>query len=342
MNSRFSTRFSISGRDVGEGCPAYITAEAGVAHFGSLEKALRLVDLAAEAGADAVKFQIFSTDALLAREAEAWRQRLNSRCLPYEDFVAIRDHCLKRGITFFATAHDGPSLEFLDGLNVPVYKIGSGEVDNWPFLAQVAERGKPVILSTGMYTPEKVAKALSVMADTGNRDIAVLHCVTNYPAPPDEINLRVMDTLRTAFGTVTGYSDHTAGIHIPLAAIARGADILEKHISIDFGVPDAQDWKVSCGPEDFPVLVRGVREIEAAIGTGDRELTPSELENILWARKSLVVKTGVAAGDAVTPDLLVSKRPGTGIPPSDLEKVLGQRFKVDLEADSVIRWEHLY
>ncbi len=341
MKNRFSSRFRIAGREVGEDCPAYLIAEAGVAHFGNLEKALRLVDMASEAGADAVKFQIFDTDALIGREAVAWRERLSSRCLPYQDFVSIRDYCAGKGITFFATAHDEPSLEFLDELEVPVYKIGSGEVDNWPFISQVAKRGKPVILSTGMYTFEKIAKALDVIFEAGNREVAVLHCVTNYPSPPDEINLRVMDAIREAFDMVTGYSDHTAGIHISLAAIARGAQVLEKHISLDFNVPDAQDWKVSCGPEGLSDLIGQARDIEASLGSGERVPNPAELESVLWARKSLVTKKAMKAGDELTLDVLAFKRPGTGIPPSDAEKVVHRRINVDLESDTVIQWEHL-
>ncbi|MBT3350995.1 MAG: N-acylneuraminate-9-phosphate synthase [Nitrospinaceae bacterium] len=341
MSKRFSSRFQIDGVGVGEDCPAYLIAEAGVAHFGSVEKAFRLVDMAVEAGADAVKFQIFDTDALIGREAAAWRERLSSRCLPYDDFYRVRDYCDDKNITFFATAHDEPSLDFLDELKVPVHKIGSGEVDNWPFISKVAGRGKPVILSTGMYTFEKITKALDVVFEAGNREVVVLHCVTNYPSPPDEINLRVMDAIREAFDVVTGYSDHTAGIYIPLAAIARGARVLEKHISLDFNVPDAQDWKVSCGPEDLPELIRGAREIEASLGSGERVPNSAELESILWARKSLVTRKAMKAGDELTLDVLAFKRPGTGIPPSDAEKVVHRRINIDLESDTVIQWEHL-
>jgi N-acetylneuraminate synthase/N,N'-diacetyllegionaminate synthase len=192
-----------------------------------------------------------------------------------------------------------------------------------------------------MYTFEKISEALDIIAGTGNRDIAVLHCVTNYPAPPEEINLRVMDTIRSAFGVVTGYSDHTAGIQIPLAAIARGAQILEKHISLDFDVPDAQDWKVSCAPEDLSELIQKSREIEASLGSKEREPTASELESILWARKSLVTRKAVKAGETITAEMIAVKRPGTGIPPSEFDRVLNRRLKVDIEEDTVIQWEYL-
>lgn len=337
----FNHTFSIDGRLIGADCPAYIIAEAGVAHFGSKAKALELVDLAVAAGADAVKFQVFQADSLISSAAPEWKKRLSSRCLPFADFKEIQSYCRQKGITFFATAHDEPSLEYIDTLHVPAYKIGSGEVDNWPFIKKIAGRGKPVIFSTGMYTLDQVRVALALFAESANREVAVLHCVTSYPTPPVEVNLLAMNTIREAFQVVTGYSDHTQGYHFPLAAVALGAKIIEKHISLDFDVPDAQDWKVSCGWHDLPLFVQQVREIEEGLGTGEILPTLSEQKSLAWARKSLVAATDIMAGDVLDRDKVVCKRPGTGIPPSELDNYLGRRAKVGIPADTLIKPEDL-
>ena len=337
----YNRTFSIDGKAIGAGCPAYIIAEAGVAHFGSRAKAFELVDLAVAAGADAVKFQIFQADTLISSAAPEWKKRLGSRCLPFSDFKEIQSYCRQKGITFLATAHDEPGLEYIDTLHVPAYKIGSGEVENWPFIKKIAGRGKPVIFSTGMYTLDKVRLALALFAESGNSEVAVLHCVTSYPTPPAEVNLLAMNTIREAFQVVTGYSDHTQGHHFPLAAVALGAKIIEKHISLDFDVPDAQDWKVSCGWHDLPLFIRQVREIEEGLGTGEILPTLSEQKSLLWARKSLVAATDIKEGDLLDREKIVCKRPGTGISPSELDNYLGKRAKVSIPADTLIRPEDL-
>lgn len=338
--SRFSQKFEIAGRGVGEGCPVYIVAEAGVAHFGSEDKAYRLVDLAADAGADAVKFQVFDVERLISRELPEWRERLAPRQLPHAAFRRIQDYSRKRGITFFATAHDEASFDFLLELGVPVAKIGSGEIGNWPYLRKIGAAGLPVILSTGMYLDDQVGQALDTLFEVGCRDIAVLHCVTRYPVPPAEAALGNIAKLRARFGAVTGYSDHTKGIHFPLAAIALGARVLEKHITLDFDVPNAQDWKVSCGPADLPELVCQARELEAGAGMRDGP-SEGERESLAWASKSLVAARDIRAGETIGAADLASKRPGTGIPPSALAQVTGKRARVDLAKDAVLKWEQL-
>lgn len=337
----FNRRFDIDGRTVGEGAPVYIIAEAGVAHFGSEEKAYRLVDLAAEACADAVKFQVFDVDAMISKDSQEWRERLESRQLPYEAFERIQKYCSQKDITFFATAHDEPSLDFLETLNVPAYKIGSGEVGNWPFVERAAARGKPVILSTGMYRQEQIGEALSIIAATGNADVAVLHCVTDYPANPHDIALGNVKLIRERFGIVAGYSDHTAGYHIPLAAVALGARVIEKHITLDYNVPNAQDWKVSCGPDNLKAFVSQVRDIEAAITTRAEGPTENEKRSMLWASKSLVTRREIAKGQILREEDLCTKRPGNGISPSRIGEVLGRIAKRALSRDVVIRVEDL-
>ena len=294
---------------------------------GNEEKAYQLVDLAAEAGADAVKFQVFDVDEMIAKESQEWKRRLLSRQLPYRSFERIQAYCLEKKITFFATAHDEPSLEFLATLDVPVYKVGSGEVGNWPYLYKVASQGKPVIFSTGMYRMEQIAEALEVVAKSSNPDVAVLHCVARYPTPPTEVNLENIAKIRERFQVISGYSDHTSGFHIPLASVALGANIVEKHISLDFNIPNAQDWKVSCGPHDLNHFITQVREIEAALSSREEGPTEAELESMTWAGKSLVARHDIEKNSVITKDDLLAKRPGTGISPSKLDKVIGRRTK---------------
>jgi|LauGreDrversion4_2_1035121.scaffolds.fasta_scaffold288206_2 N,N'-diacetyllegionaminate synthase len=335
----FNKSFSVDGRVVGEGAPVYIIAEAGVAHFGSEEKALRLVDLAVDAGADAVKFQVFDVNAMIADESPEWKQRLGPRQLPYAAFKRIQAYCKDKGISFFATAHDEPSLEYLASLEVPLYKIGSGEVGNWPYLAKVASLGKPVVFSTGMYLQAQVGEALQAIAATGNREVAVLHCVTDYPAAPTDIALGNMALIRERFSVITGYSDHTAGYHIPLAAVAMGARIIEKHITLDYDVPNAQDWKVSCGPDNLKTFISQVRDIEAAMTTRADGPTANERKSMLWASKSLVTRREIAVGQMITADDLCAKRPGGGISPSRLPEVIGRVARKALSKDKVIQPE---
>ncbi|MBI9074126.1 MAG: N-acetylneuraminate synthase family protein [Desulfatibacillum sp.] len=340
MAFEFANTFEIDGRAVGAGCPVYIIAEAGVAHFGSMDKARALVDLAVKARADAIKFQVFQARKLISKESADWIDRLSSRELPYESFREISDYCREKGITFFATAHDEPSLEFLGALNVPVYKVGSGEVENWPFIKKVAQMGKPVILSTGMYTAGQVQEAVKIFVRAGNPQLAVLHCVTAYPTAPHLINLRAIKAL-TNMGVVAGYSDHTMGYHIPLAAVAMGASIVEKHITLDYDVPNAQDWKVSCGPEDLHLFVEQIREVEESLGSETKAPNEAEKQSLAWARKSLVAACAIHAGECITEAMLVSKRPGTGISPAELEKVLGREAASDIQEDTLITWEQL-
>lgn len=341
MEYDFSDCFQIDGKPVGDGCPVYVIAEAGVAHFGSEEKAYRLVDLAADAGADAVKFQVFDVDALISGALPEWRERLAARQLPYEAFRHIQDYSRSRGITFFATAHDEPSLEFLATLDVPVYKVGSGEVGNWPFLRRVASQGKPLIFSTGMFQRAQIGEALNTVREAGNPDVAVLHCVTRYPTPPEEVSLGNMQWLRDNHRVVTGYSDHTRGFHFPLAAVALGARIIEKHITLDYDVPNAQDWKVSCGPADLGLFIEQLREVEAGLGDRDSGPTAGERDSLVWASKSLVPVRDLSAGTVLKASDLIGKRPGTGIPPSRLSEVVGKTATVDLPRDQVIQWEQL-
>lgn len=338
---QLSQTIDIAGRQVGGDAPCYIIAEAGVSHFGDYQKALKLVDMAVSARADAVKFQVFDIDQMIAADSPEWKDRLGGRALPYEDFKQIQDYCRHKGITFFATAHDDQSLAFLDSIEVPVFKIGSGEVNNTGYLAQVAGYGRPVIYSTGMHGLEDVRRGLETMVGQGNQDIAVLHCVTQYPTPPEDVNLRAMDLLAAEFSCIVGYSDHTEGHLVPLAAVARGAKIIEKHITLEFNIPNAQDWKVSCGPEDLADFVSEIRRIESALGQAVKQPGEAEARNLAWARKSLVTTRAIPAGTALDHSMLIAKRPGTGIAPHEIDDILGRRVSRDLEADTVLHWDML-
>jgi len=339
--SKFAKEFEIDGRKVGNGNPAYIIAEAGISHFGDEDKAYQLVDLAVNSGADAVKFQVFDVDAMMAEELVDWRKRLGSRSLPYKTFERIQAYCREKDITFFATAHDEPSLDFLIDINIPVHKIGSGEVGNWAYIEKVARIGKPFIFSTGMYQFSQIQEALGVIAEANNFDVAVLHCVTSYPTPPEDVSLRNMRLIQEQFEVVSGYSDHTEGFHIPLAAVALGASIIEKHITLEYDIPNAQDWKVSCGPDDLGIFISQVRDIEATLTS--RETGPTDLEqkNQEWATKSLIMRDDLSAGNVISERLLTSKRPGTGISPSELNNVLGRTLRVNVKRDQVLKWEDL-
>lgn len=339
--ARFASRFEIDGKPVGKDAPVFVIAEAGVAHFGSEEKAYRLVDLAVDAKADAVKFQVFDIDQMISRDLPDWKARLGPRALPYDAFGRIQTYCRDRGIIFFATAHDAPSLDFLAGLGVPAHKIGSGEVGNWPYLKKVARLGKPLIFSTGMYRIEQVTEALDAIAETGARDVAVLHCVTLYPTPPEQAGLGSLARLRACCDAIIGYSDHTRGFHIPLAAVALGARVIEKHITLDYDVPNAQDWKVSCGPDDLARFITELREVEAALGVRPDAPQGAEAQSLVWASKSLVAAHDLPAGHVLQEPDLTSKRPGTGIPPAENARVVGRRLKTDLAADGILTWRHL-
>lgn len=338
----FPRHIEIAGRRIGPGEPCYVIAEAGVSHFGDMDKAWRLIDLAVASRADAFKTQHFHTDRLVGPSAPDWRERLRSKELPDQAIRAMCDRCRDSGIPFLCTAHDEIALDFLaNELAVPAFKIGSGEVENWQFLAKVAQLGKPIMLSTGMYSIRQIREAIHVLHDNGCTALAVLHCVTNYPADPSQVNLHVMAQIREFFSGPVGYSDHTAGTAVPLAAVALGADILEKHITLDRDIPNAQDWKVACDPTNLASFVAEVRAVEAARGGGEKTVSEEEKRSLLWARKSLTAARDIQAGSIIEESMLLAQRPGTGIPPSELDKVLGCTAKIELATGTLLAWDAL-
>ena len=338
---KFSSSLNFGDKLVGAGHRCFVIGEAGVAHFGDYGKALQLIDLAAESGADAVKFQVFDVGAMISKESGDWKNRMGSRSLSYGEFEKLKDYANSCDIIFFATAHDERSFEFLVQLDVPMYKLGSGEITNWGYIDRVASHEKPVILSTGMSSISDIESAVKIFEKHNNPKLALLHCVTSYPTNPSDVSLKSMRLIAEQYGTVTGYSDHTIGFHIPLAAVALGADIIEKHIALEFNVPDAQDWKVSCGKTNFGEFISQLRDVEQSLGRYERKPTPSEVMNMQWALKSLVLARDIKAGMVITEDVLTTKRPGTGISPNQIDKIIGKTVLEDQEKDTVLRWENI-
>lgn len=333
----FAPRFTIGDRTVGPGADVLFIAEAGVAHFGDMALARDLVDLAADAKADVFKTQFFDVEALIAKSAADWRDRLRPRNLTLDQAHELKERCDSRGLLFMSTAHDESRIPWLEALDVPALKIGSGERNNTPFITRLARLGKPMIVSTGMYGEDDVREVLDACTVGGCDRVALLHCITSYPTPGDQVNLAAMDRMKAIFPGPVGYSDHTEDHLAVLAAVARGAQIIEKHITILRDVPNAQDWKVSAGPEDLADLVRDVRRAQALIGHGRKEPAPCEEPGIEWALKSLVAARPLERGDILTAADLVAKRPGGGVPPNRMADLVGKLLRRAVEPDSPVQ-----
>ena len=342
---------NIGSRQIGPGQPCFIIAEAGVNHNGDPQLAQRLIDAAVEARADAVKFQTFKAELVMtanAPKAKYQRQATGAEEsqiemvrrfeLPFEAFADLQAYATSRGILFLSTPFDFESADYLDSLDVPAHKIPSGEITNHPFLAHVAGKGKPIILSTGMSTLVEVQDAVSVIRGAGDPPLALLHCVSNYPADPADVNLRAMDTLARAFSVPVGYSDHVSGNEVAFAAVALGARVIEKHFTLDPALP-GPDHKASLEPGELAALVRGIRVVEAALGDGRKRPAASEADTAAVARKSLVAAMDLAAGTVLTDSMIASKRPGTGLPPGMLSQIVGRTLCRTLAKDALLSLE---
>ena len=327
----------------------YIIAEAGVNHNGQLNLALQLCDAAKEAGADAVKFQTWKTENIVtasARQAayqtentgkdESQYSMLKQLELSYDHFKKIQEHCNKIGIDFLSTPDDEESLAFLmEQLNLPLVKVGSGEVTNIPYLRTIASCHKPVILSTGMSTLAQVAAAYDTLLQAGAPNVSLLHCTTNYPCPYDEVNLRAMQTLKEAFKCKVGYSDHTMGTEIPVAAVAMGAEIIEKHFTLS-RMMEGPDHKASLEPQELKLMVEQIRHIEVALGDGIKQPNRSEAENAKVVQKSILAKHPIKKGEILTPETLTLKRAGAGISAAFWDVVVGTKALYDFDTDEPI------
>jgi N,N'-diacetyllegionaminate synthase len=345
---RVVTPLTIGRRRVGSGHPCFLIAEAGVNHNGSLALGRRLIDAAAAAGADVVKFQTFSADRLAAPSAPKARyqkkttgaagsQRDMLRRLELTPAMheALLAHCRRRNILFLSTPFDEGSADLLERLGVSAYKIPSGEITNLPFLAHVARKGKPVILSTGMSTLEEVRAAVRTVRAAGGRSLALLHCVSLYPTDPADVNLRAMATLEEEFRAPTGFSDHTPGTAISLAAAALGACVIEKHFTMDKTLP-GPDHRMSLDPSELRAWVAGIRAVESALGSGRKAPVAGEREIARVARKSLAAARDIPAGAVLTPDMVVRLRPGTGMSPAALPSVLGKKARRAVPAGTIL------
>lgn len=354
--------------------PCYIIAEAGVNHNGSIEMAKQLIDVAADAGADAVKFQTFKAEKIISKYAPKadYQKKTTAETESQLDMVKkleldenahhiLIEHCRSKKIEFLSTPFDFDSIDLLAcKLNLQRLKLPSGEITNGPYLLHVAKTGKPVILSTGMSTLGEVETALGVLAfgylskgdkpslkkfqdaylsEAGRKILAdkvtLLHCTTEYPAPFDEVNLRVMETMRTAFGLPVGFSDHTPGIAIPIAAVAIGATVIEKHFTLDQDLP-GPDHKASLEPDELKAMVSSIRQVEAALGNGRKVPTSSELKNRNIARKSLVAISPIRKGETFSSLNLHMKRPGSGLSPMKYWELIDEEAKKDYAEDDLI------
>ena len=327
-----------------------IIAEAGVNHNGDLELAKQIVKAAANAGADLVKFQTFTAERLAIDSAPKADYQNQTTDQKQSQFSMLRQleltaemheqlivYCSKQGIGFFSTGFDLQSVDYLASLGADRFKIPSGEITNLPYLRHVGAFGKPLILSTGMATLGEIEAALDAceIAGTPRSRITVLHCNTEYPTPMCDVNLRAMCSIRDAFGVAVGYSDHTLGIEVPIAAVALGATVIEKHLTLDRNWP-GPDHKASLEPDEFAVMVRAIRNIEQAMGDGIKRPSPSEAKNKPIARKSLVAARSIKAGERFTPENLTAKRPGTGVSPMRWDTAMGRTATRDYGADEMI------
>lgn len=351
MSRDLSPSFEIAGHPVGGGAPCYVIAEAGANHNRDLGVARELIDVAADAGADAVKFQVYSGASLYSTKTPKFsylegvsdketHEVLEDAALPREWLPELASHCAARGITFFATPFDVAAIAELREVGVPAMKIASFELVDLGLIRATAAAGVPLLLSTGMATYGEVEDALDAAVEGGARDVALLRCASLYPAPAEIMNLRSMATMREAFGVPVGLSDHTAGIAVPCGAAALGMDVLEKHFTLSRDMP-GPDHPFAIEPDELRALVAGVREVEAALGNGRLE-GPSDAEAqemYRLARRSIVAATAIAAGTVITAEHLTVKRPGFGIAPKHLELLVGRTASVDIEFDDILLWE---
>ncbi|WP_077597055.1 N-acetylneuraminate synthase [Oceanobacillus kimchii] len=325
----------------------FIIAEAGVNHNGSLDLAKQLVDKAIEAGVDCIKFQTFIAKNLAsknAKKAEYQNNGTNDKTqldmltrleLSFNEFKELKAYCDKNEITFLSTGFDAESLSFLDDLGMPVWKIPSGEITNYPYLVQIAKFNKPTILSTGMATIKEINDAVQVLKEYLDNKLTILHCTTEYPTPMEEVNLLAIHDLENKFQTEIGYSDHTMGIEVPIAAVALGATVIEKHFTLDRKM-EGPDHKASLEPDELKEMVIGIRNIEKALGSGVKSPTASEKNNKEIARKSVVAKSDIKKGEILTGDNITVKRPGFGISPMKWRDIIGTKAVKDFKEDELI------
>ncbi|MBT6226058.1 MAG: N-acetylneuraminate synthase [Candidatus Scalindua sp.] len=341
----------IQGRKIGDGYPVFFIAEAGVNHNGSLELALQLVSVAAEAGADAVKFQTFNADSLNTRtapkssyhvettgtdEMQSWYELLKTQELSREMHIELKEYCLKKKIIFLSTPYDHESADLLEELGIPAFKTASTDTNNIPLLKYLARKGRPMIISTAMATMQEVEYAVDAVRGEGLDEIVVLQCTGNYPARLEDSNLRVMETYRRQLNCLVGFSDHVSEMINPIAATAFGACVYEKHFTVDKELP-GPDHRMSLDSKELKDTIKAIRLTEKALGRSEKIVLDSEKENRVKLRKSLVAAVNIPKGTRITDDMIAVKRPGNGIPPSELENILHRESKMDIHSDSHLK-----
>jgi N-acetylneuraminate synthase/N,N'-diacetyllegionaminate synthase len=346
-------RVKIAHKIVGEESPVFIIAEAGVNHNGDIRRALALIDKAAEAGADAVKFQNFKAENIVTRRAQkadyqkkttgtadSHYQMLKQLELKDSDFKRLVDHAQKKNILFLSTPYDEQGIELLCEIGVQAFKIASAEIVNGKLIACMATKGKPIILSTGMATLGEVEESLSIINGQGTKEIVLLHCITNYPANGGDMNLKAMKTLQYAFRLPVGLSDHTPGLTIPIAAVALGACMIEKHFTLDKHLP-GPDHKASLEPHEFQEMVKAIREVEQALGNGVKAPTKEEEKIKRIMRRRIVAQIAIKKGTVLNDAMLTTKRAGRGLEPKYLSQVRGRKAIKNIKQDEAISWANI-
>ena len=342
----------IGNRSIGGKNPCFIIAEAGVNHNGDIKIAKKMIDSAKAAGVDAIKFQTFKSEKVVTKTADSaiyanknigkkikQLDLLKKLEISYEDFKKINEYCNKKNIIFLSTPHSFDAVDFLEKI-VPAYKFGSGDITNIPSLLHAAKKNKPMILGTGMATLKEVKYAVSEIKKTGNKKIIVLHCTTNYPCPLDEVNMNALITLKKELDCLVGYSDHTMGITVPIMARTLGAVIIEKHFTLDRSLI-GPDHKASLEPEELKKMVEEIRNVEKALGSFEKKPTNSEKKIKKLVRKSLVTNIEIKKGEKINKNMLEIKRPGYGIEPINLKKIVGKKTVKKIRADEVLTWKKI-
>lgn len=337
----------IGEKKIGDNQPVFIIAEAGINHNGDIKIAKRMIDSAVETRVNAIKFQTFKTERFLSKNIvepkhmksrESLFETIRKLELSEEDHYELSGYCKQKGIIFMSTPMDDKSVDLLDDIGVPVFKVASCDLDNLPLLKYIARKGKPILLSTGMGTISEVGEAVEVIKSNENENIILLHCVSVYPPKVEDVNLKAMETLKNAFKFPVGYSDHTIGINVPLAAVAMGAKAIEKHFTLDKKMK-GPDHAVSADPDELKSLISGIRDIEKAFGVGIKVPSEDEIEMKKSFRKSIVASTDIRKGETITDEKLSIKRPGTGISPKYFNFIVGKKAKRDINKDDLINKE---
>lgn len=339
----------IADKIIGENQPCFIIAEAGVNHNGDIEKAKKLIDVAKESGADAVKFQTWITEEIMTKNAkkaeyqksngdlESFYDSIKKLELTHEEFKELSEYAKKKDIIFLSTPDDEKSLDFLTNIGMPAIKVGSAAITDVRLIKKIAEKNLPVILSTGMSTMEEVKDAVDIIK---NENLILLHCTSNYPADIESCNLRAMKTLQSNFKTLVGYSDHTLDIATPITAVARGAVVIEKHFTLDKNLP-GPDHKTSLNSEELKKMVENIRRTEIILGSDKKEPHKNEIEMRKIIRRSIVAKEDIPVGTEIKEELLTFKIPGTGLPPNHIHKIIGLKSKYNIKRDEQIKVEDL-